>query len=175
MYNTLIRNILRFVGLLALQVLVFDNILIGNYIHPYIYVLYVLLLPFEMPKWHLMLNGFLIGMAVDVFSGTPGLNAAATVFLAFMRPYIIGITSRKSDIEDKNEPSVTEMGAKWFIVYALILIVLHNLLLFWLEAFSIRLLGIVLVEVLLSVPVSLFVIMLIVYIFKPIKKQISKI
>ena len=170
MYNTLIRNILHFVILLIVQVMVFDNLGFGTYIHPYIYVLFVLLLPFDTPKWRLLIDGFLIGMAVDIFNGTPGLNAAATVFLAFSRSFIIGITSRKSDIEGKNAPTVTEMGLQWFAVYALLLLLLHNLVLFWLEAFSIRLLGLVLAETVLSSLVSLLLIIIIIYIFKPLKK-----
>ncbi len=170
MYNTLIRNIIRFIALVVMQVLVFDNIRLGNYIHPYIYVLFIMLLPFDTPKWRLLVEGFVIGMLVDLFNGTPGLNAAATVFMAYMRPYIIGITTRKSDIEDKTAPSVSEMGLQWFLLYGLLLLLLHNLLLFWLEAFSIRLLGTVLLQVLLSAPFSLFVIILIIYVFKPLKK-----
>lgn len=170
MYNKLIRNILRFIALLLMQVLVFDNIRFGNYIHPYIYVLFILLLPFDMEKWKLMMIGFVMGMAVDIFNGTPGLNAAATVFMAYMRPFIIGITTRKSDIEGKSEPSVTEMGAEWFVVYGLLLMLLHNLVLFWLEAFSIKLLGVILLETIMSAPVSLLIILLIIYVFKPIKK-----
>lgn len=170
MYNTLIRNILRFIVLLVVQVLVFDNLGFGTYIHPYVYVLFVLLLPFDTPKWRLLIDGFLIGMAVDIFNGTPGLNAGATVFMAFMRPFIIGITSRKSDIDGKNAPTVTEMGLQWFAVYALLLILLHNLVLFWLEAFSIKLLGLIIAETLLSAPITLLLIILIIYIFKPIKK-----
>ena len=170
MYNTLIRNILRFVILLIVQVMVFDNLQLGSYIHPYIYVLFVLLLPFDTPKWRLLIDAFLIGIAVDIFNGTPGLNASATVLMAFVRPFIIEITSRKSDIEDKYAPTITEMGLQWFVVYALLLLLLHNLVLFWLEAFSFRLLGLVLAETLLSVPVSLLLIIIIIYIFKPVKK-----
>ncbi len=170
MYNTLIRNILRFIVLLIVQVLVFDNLGFGTYIHPYIYVLFVLLLPFDTPRWRLLIDGFLIGLAVDIFNGTPGLNAGATVFMAFMRPYIIGITSRKSDIDGKNAPTVTEMGLQWFAVYALLLILLHNLVLFWLEAFSIKLFGLIIAETLLSAPVTLLLIIIIIYIFKPLKK-----
>ena len=170
MYNTLIRNIFRFVVLLLMQILIFDNIRFGSYIHPYIYVLFVMLLPFEMPQWKLLLSAFLMGMSVDIFSGTPGLNASATVFMAFIRPFIIGITTRKSDLEGKNEPSVTEMGLQWFVVYGLLLLAAHNLVLFWMEAFSIRLLGVVLLETLLSTPISLLIIIVIIYVFKPIKK-----
>ena len=170
MYSPVIRNIIRFISLLMAQVFIFDNIRFGNYIHPYVYMLFVMLLPFETPKWRLILDGFLMGMSIDIFSGTPGLNAAATVFMAYVRPYVINAMTRKSDIEDKTEPSVTEMGVNWFFVYGLLLLILHNLVLFWLEAFSIKLLGIVLLEVLLSAPISLIVIILIIYIFKPIKK-----
>ena len=170
MYNTLIRNILRFVVLLIVQVMVFDNLRLGSYVHPCIYVLFVLLLPFDTPKWRLLIDAFLIGIAVDIFNGTPGLNAAATVLMAFVRPFIIGITSRKSDIEDKDAPTITEMGLQWFAVYALMLILLHNLVLFWLEAFSIRLFGLVLAETVLSSLVSLLLIIIIIYIFKPVKK-----
>lgn len=170
MYNTLTRNILRFVGLLLLQILVFDNIRLGNYVHPYVYVLFVMILPFDTERWKLIINGFLIGFAVDIFCGTPGLNAAATVFMAFLRPFIINVTTRKSDIEGKTAPTVSEMGLKWFFFYALFLLIFHNLLLFWLEAFSVKLLGLVMLEVLMSVPASLFVIILVIYIFQPIKK-----
>lgn len=170
MYYTLIRNIIRFILLLFVQVLAFDNMRLGNFIHPYINVLFVMLLPFDTPKWRLLINGFLIGMAVDIFNGTPGLNAAAMVFMAFIRPNIIGLTTRKSDIEDKTNPSITEMGLKWFIIYGLLLLIVHNFVLFLLEAFSLKLLGLVMLEVLCSVPVSLFLIILIIYVFKPIKK-----
>lgn len=153
-----------------MQVMVFDNLRFGNYIHPCVYVLFIMLLPFDTPKAKLIFNGFLIGIVIDFFSGTPGLNAAATVFMAFIRPFIISITTRKSDIEDKNAPTVTEMGLEWFVLYALILLLLHNLFLFWLEAFSIKLLGVVFLETILSAPISLIVILIIIYIFKPIKK-----
>ena len=171
MYNTLIRNILRFICLVFAQIMIFDNIRFGNFVHPCVYVLFVMLLPFDTPKWRLLIDGFLIGMAIDIFTGTPGLNAAATVFMAFLRPYIIKITTRKSDIDENNTPSISEMGLKWFVVYGLLMLIVHNLVFFWLEAFSVKLIGVVLLEVLLSVPVSLFVMILIMYMFKPIKNK----
>lgn len=170
MYNTLIRNIIRFVILLIIQVLVFNKIHFGNYVHFYVYVLFVMLLPFETPHWRLILDGFLIGFAVDLFNGTPGLNAAATVFMAFIRPSIINITTRKSDVEGKNAPTITEMGLQWFAVYGWLLLLIHNFVVLLLEAFSIKLIGFVLLETLLSASVSLLAIILIIYVFKPVKK-----
>lgn len=170
MPNTLIRNILLFVGLVFLQVMVFDNLHLGLFIHPYVYVLFIMLLPFETPRWSLIVNGFVLGLVIDIFSGTPGLNAAATVLMAYLRPNVINITTRKSDIEGKIAPSVSEMGLAWFMPYMVLLLVIHNYTLFMLEAFSIHLIGLVLLGTLLSVIFSTIVIVLIIYIFKPLKK-----
>lgn len=169
MHNTLIRNILLFVGLVFLQVMILDNLRLDNYIHPYVYVLFVMLLPFETPRQQLMINGFLIGIVIDILNGTPGLNAGATVLMAYLRPNIINMTTRKSDIEGKITPSVSEMGLKWFMPYLVLLLIIHNFTLFMLEAFSIRLIGLVILGTLLSVIYSTIVIVLIIYIFKPIK------
>ena len=170
MRNTLIRNILLFLGLVFLQVMIFDNLRLGSFIHPYVYVLFVMLLPFDTPRWKLIINGFIIGMVIDIFNGTPGLNAAATVLMAYLRPNIINLTTRKSDIDGKTTPSVSEMGMKWFLPYCILLLIIHNFTFFMLEAFTFHLIGLVLLETLTSIIFSSIVIVLIILIFKPIKK-----
>lgn len=172
MNNRLIINFLRFVGLLLLQVLVIDDIRLGYYIHPYVYVLYIFLLPFNIPNWQLLLSGFAMGFAVDLFNGTPGLNASATVFMAFIRPFVINAMTRRNDINENEEPSLDNMGAGRFIVYSLLMLLAHNMLLFMLEAFSFKLFGIVLLQTLLSVLSSLMLIIIILLLFKKNKKKL---
>ena len=171
MNNRLILNTLRFIGLLLLQVLVVDNVRLGYYIHPYVYVLYIFMLPFNIPNWQLLLAGFSMGMAVDLFNGTPGLNAAATVFMSFVRPFVINAMTRRKDINENDEPSLTNMGASRFLVYALILLLVHNMVLFTLEAFSFKLIGVVFLQTLLSACSSLMLIFIILLLFKKTKKK----
>lgn len=172
MNNRLILNFLRFVGLLLLQVLVIDNIRLGYYVHPYVYVLFVFLLPFSIPNWQLLFSGFAMGLAVDLFCGTPGLNAAATVFMAFIRPFVINGMTRRKDINENDEPSLDNMGVSRFLVYSILLLLAHNLLLFMLETFSFRLIGVVLLQTLLSVFSSLILIFIILLLFKKNKKKL---
>ncbi len=172
MNNRLIINILRFIGLLLLQVLVIDNIRLGYYIHPYVYVLFIFLLPFNIKEWQLLFLGFFTGLTVDLFNGTPGLNAAATVFLAFIRPFVINSMTRRKDFNINDEPSLNNMSISWFIVYSLILLTAHNLMLFLLEAFSLKLLGTVLLQTLMSVFSSLMLIFIILLLFKKSNKKI---
>ena len=171
MNNRLILNFLRFVGLLLLQVLVIDNIRLGYYIHPCVYVLFIFMLPFNIPNWQLIFAGFLMGLTVDLFSGTPGLNAAACVFMAFVRPWVIKGIMRRKDISENDEPSLNSMGTNRFVVYSLLLLVVHNLMLFMLEAFSFRLIGVVILQTLLSVFSSLMLIFIILLLFKKTKKK----
>ncbi len=171
MNNRFIINILRFIGLVLLQVLVIDNIRLGYYIHPCVYILFILLMPFNTPKWKLLINGFLIGMTIDLFCGTPGLNAAATVFMAFLRPMVINGMTRRKDINENDEPSLNNMGVSWFLIYASLLLLAHNLLLFLLELFSFKLFHIIIIQTILSVASSILVLFLILMLFKKSNKK----
>lgn len=171
MNNRLIIHILRFIGLILLQVLIMDNIRFDYYIHPCVYVLFIMLLPFNIPKWQLLISGFLCGMTVDLFNGTPGLNAAATVLMAFIRPFVINGMTRRKDINPNDEPSL-DMGISWFFIYSFILLTAHNFLLFTLEAFSFKLIGIIALQTLISVLSSLMLIFIILLLFKKNKKKI---
>lgn len=171
MNNRFIINILRFIGLVLLQVLVIDNIRLGYYIHPCVYILFILLMPFNTPKWKLLINGFLIGMTIDLFCGTPGLNAAATVFMAFLRPMVINGMTRRKDINENDEPSLNNMGVSWFLIYASLLLLAHNLLLFLLELFSFKLFHIIIIQTILSVASSILVLFLILMLFKKSNKN----
>lgn len=172
MNNRLIINFLRFVGLLLLQVLVIDNIRLGSYIHPHVYVLFIFLLPFNIPDLRLLLSGFFMGLAVDLFNGTPGLNAGATVFMAFVRPFVINGMTRRKDINENDEPSLNNMGVSRFMVYSFLLLAVHNFVLFTLEAFSFKVIGVIFIQTLLSVFSSLMLIFIILLLFKKNKKKL---
>ena len=168
--NKTALQIIRFVVLVLLQVLVINHIRLGGYVHPYIYLIFIMLLPFNTPKWQLLVLGFFLGLTVDLFTGTPGLHAGATL-MAFCRPSIISLISGNQKFENITEPNLGQLGGVWFFRYVLCLVLIHHFALFFLESFSFRLIGQVLLRILLSVPVSIFLIMMILYIFKSEKKR----
>ena len=169
--NKTVLQIIRFVVLVLFQVLVINHIRLGGYVHPYIYMLFIMLLPFNTPKWQLLVLGFTLGLAVDLFTGTPGLHAGATTLMAFCRPSIIQLISGNQKFENIPEPNLGQLDGMWFFRYVLCLVFVHHFALFFLESFSFRLIGQVLLRILLSVPVSVFLIMMILYIFKRERKR----
>jgi len=136
MINQITRNIIRLVFLVFFQVAILNNIQLGGYINPFLYVLFILMLPFETPKWLLLISSFLLGISVDMFSDTMGIHAAACVFMAFCRPAVLNLVSSRQDYEPGFQPTIRDFGFKWFFSYSLILVIAHHILLFYLEVFS---------------------------------------
>ena len=131
------KYIVRFLILVLIQVLVFNNIQVSGFINPYFYVLFILLLPFETPKWSLPLIGFLLGISIDLFTQTPGIHASATVLMAFSRPYILSLISPREGYESGSYPRLYYYGLEWFLKYSVILICIHHFFLFYVEIFRI--------------------------------------
>jgi len=138
MINLVSRNIFRFIFLVFFQVFVLNNIQLGGYINPYMYVLFILMLPFETPKWLLLVSSFLLGLFIDMFSDTIGVHAAACVFIAYCRPAVLRVVSSKKEYEPGIYPVIRDLGFRWFFSYSLILVSVHHILLFFLEIFSFR-------------------------------------
>ena len=164
MIKVLPRNIFRFVLLVLMQVFIFNNIQFSGYINPYIYVLFILLLPFETPGWLLLTLAFLLGFSIDILSGTLGMHTAATVFMAFLRPFILQVFSPRDGYEAGTYPRGHYYGFNWFLKYAAILILAHHLVLFYMEIFRFSDFFSTLLRVLLSSIFSLTLIMLSQYI-----------
>ena len=103
---------------------------------PYLYILFILLLPFETPNWLLFFLAFLIGITVDVFNDTLGLHATACSILVLVRILFIRITVQKDNYDSDPEPSLSVMGFRWFFFYALILTLIHHFFLLNFEVFK---------------------------------------
>src|SRR4051812_48129945 len=90
--SNLLKNILRFALFILVQVFVLHKIpALHRFITPYLYFLYILWLPFGIPRISLMLIAFFFGLTLDYFLMTPGLHAAPCVLIAYVRPFIINV------------------------------------------------------------------------------------
>ncbi len=169
MTRTIPLNILRFIILVFIQVLLFNNIQFSGYINPYIYVLFILLLPFETPKWFLLVLGFMMGLVIDLAMNTPGMHTSATVFISFIRPYVLSYISPRDGYEAGSSPTVSYYGLKWFLRYAVTITFLHHFVLFYLEIFRLSSFFNTLLKVIISNVFSLIFILIAQYI--SFKKQ----
>ncbi|MCD6113631.1 MAG: rod shape-determining protein MreD [Bacteroidales bacterium] len=136
--NKYLKYIFLFFFLIFFQILILNNIEISGYINPYFYIIFILILPIETPKWLLLISGFLLGFGIDIFSNTLGLNAFATVLVSFMRPVIINLLINKNDLENIKIPGIKSFRFLTFFIYSLILILIHNFTLFYFDSMKIN-------------------------------------
>lgn len=136
MIKDLGKYVIMFVVLVLVQVLILNNIQVSGLINPYVYILFILLLPFTIPGYFLLGISFLLGLSIDIFNNTPGIHAGATVLLGFLRPAIARLISSREIIEKGNTPNMTQLGFASFLKYTVISVMIHHLFLFFAEAFS---------------------------------------
>lgn len=135
-----IRYIFSFILLLLAQIFVLNNVNLFGIANPYLYVLFIIILPTNTPRYLLLMLAFFLGMFVDMFSNTLGVHAFSTVLAAFVRilaiNHFIPVDEHRGGEQDAIIPSMTSIGVASFIKYSILVVVVHHVSLFFLEAFS---------------------------------------
>jgi rod shape-determining protein MreD len=135
MLRSLVKDSFRFFILIFFQVLILNNINLGGLFNPYLYILFIILLPFEISGWLLLTLSFVTGFSVDYFSHQHGLHTAACVFLGFVRPSVLKYFAPREGYENVVEPNIYIFGFRWFFKYIVICTIIHHVTLFYLEIF----------------------------------------
>lgn len=158
------NSILRYTGslliLIVLQLLIFNNIEFSGYVNPYIYVMFILIVPVAIPSWILLILAFLTGLVIDLFSGTIGVHAFATVMAGYVRPWVLSLNITAEASEPETSPSSYRNGLRWFLIYVVTVVLIHHLALFFVEIFSFRNFFLTLLRVFLSTAATTFFIVL---------------
>lgn len=159
MQSPVIKYTFMFIVLVAVQVLFLNQLQFSGYINPYIYVLFIMLLPLNAPRYAVLLLSFFIGLTIDIFSNSLGVHSFASVFIAYLRPGIIRVITNRE--EDMNEyPGLANTGIYWFLAYTTIMVFVHHTVLFYIEVFTFHNFFSTLYRVFLSSIFSIFVIVL---------------
>lgn len=129
-----ILQIISFFVYLLYQVLILQNVVLFHTAFCFLYVLFLLTLPVDTTPMILMGLGFLMGFSVDLFYESIGLHAMACVTLMYLRNYWLNSITPQGGYDMNSVPSISLNGIQWFLVYALPLVFIHHLILFFVEA-----------------------------------------
>jgi hypothetical protein len=131
----IISNSIRFILLIALQVLLLNQLPL-NRAYIMIYPLAILLLPVFTPRLVVLFLAFFTGITIDAFSNGGGLHTASLTAIGFMRSFVLDTFQPRSGWDKLDVPDVAHQGVTWFFYYSLILFTIHHILYFFLEVFS---------------------------------------
>lgn len=133
--SVLLKNIIRFILFIFIQAFILDKVpLLHQYIKPWLYFLFILWIPFDISKNWLLVISFIFGLTMDYFSQSMGMYAAACVFIAYLRPFILNALLPHEKVEITYfEPSIRSMGFQQYLIYALILTFAHHFIVVLIE------------------------------------------
>lgn len=166
---------IQFILLLFFQVLVLNNIPIEWWSQPssfpvftpYIYPLFLLLLPFETPIPLLILIALIGGGIVDAFMNTPGMHAFALVLIAYIRTNVfVALLPKNLKEYYGTYPSVKTMGWPTFLAYSFFLILIHHTVFIVIELWSFNM-AYLLLKILASVLSTMLLIIAYLLLFSP--------
>lgn len=160
-----IFKIISFFIYLITQALIFNKIVLFGTTYSFIYIGFLLTLPFELAVIPGMLIGLAMGLGMDAFTNTFGLHAAASVLLMYIRPILISSLTPQGGYQTGATPRPNIIGLAWFTSFALPLIFIHHSVVFFVEFGSLDMFFTTLLKVALSTGYSFLLIVVIQYIF----------
>ena len=160
MINRNIKLAMLFIGLVFVQFLFLNDLVLLKYGFCFIYFVFIILLPVETSPMLTIVMAFAIGLIVDLFANTLGVNAGASVFVAFLRPFILKLITPRGGYDSNFEINMIHAGWRWFVFYSFVMIFIHNLTLFSLEAFSFEFIWSILLRTFFSSILTLMILIL---------------
>lgn len=136
MNNRFFTYIILFLACILLQVLVFNHIALFHVAIPVVFIYFLIRLPIDMKLQFVFILAFLIGLIVDIFSDTPGVNALACTLIAGIRKPLYYAYVPKDDVTSRLVPCVAALGITEYIKYLLSFVVIYCFLVFSIEYFS---------------------------------------
>lgn len=133
-----LRYLLFFVILVLVQVLTLNNVHLFGYASPYLYIWFIILLPYATPRYLTLFWGFLLGAILDLMNATPGIHAFATTLAAGVSILALPYFMPHEDERDRVHiiPSMRSLGIGAFVKYSVLIVFVHHFALYAIEAFS---------------------------------------
>lgn len=160
MIKDYLKYIYLFFGLIFLQIFILNNVFWFGYINPQVFLLFLLLLPFEISGASLLILSFFLGLFIDISSNSLGIHTSATLLVGFIRPTVLSLISSRDVYEKGSLPRIKYYGLGWFVKYCLIITFIYTLYLYILQSFSFDHIVEIFVHSLVTTVVTVFIMVL---------------
>ena len=134
---SILGQLANFLCYISLQVVCARSSVLSHTAFCFIYVAFLLLLPWRSTGWaKLLVVGFVVGLLIDALYDSWGLHAFSSVLLVYCRAHLLQAMLPINDYEMATQPTLYNLGLKRFSLFAFILIGIHHIALFSLDAYD---------------------------------------
>lgn len=165
--RTLFTDFLMMFALIALQIFVLNRITFFGKYTPVLYPVFVMFYPFFRNKFQFLALSFLLGLGIDLFLNSGGINAFATTLIAYFRTLIF----RTSTETTTDFFSFQSLQWTQFLFFILSSIFIHQIFVQYIEFFKFSRIFEILLNVVITSLISFVFILIYALIFK-IKQKV---
>ena len=165
--RSIFTDFILMISLAAIQIFLLNRIAVFDKYIPVLYPVFVLFYPFFRNKFVFLGLSFILGLSIDIALGTWGINAFATVTIAYFRTLIF----RTSTETSTDFFSFLTLNWSQFLFFIFLSIFIHQLLVQYLEFFKLNKLFEVFTNVLMTSVVSFIFIFIYAVVFR-IKQKV---
>ncbi|WP_298663374.1 rod shape-determining protein MreD [uncultured Barnesiella sp.] len=154
-----LRYLFLFIVMVLLQVTIGNDIHLFGVAIPFFYIYFILRLPLSLSiNWTLTL-AFVLGLTIDIFSNTPGMNALACVVMAALRKPVLNLYTPRGEDYAEAIPSIRSFGMSLYVRYLLTLSLCFCVVLFLVESLSLLNVGRLILRVVASTALTFLVVL----------------
>lgn len=136
MSKTVLQFSLMFIVMVIAQSVIFNRLVLFSIALAFVFIYFIIKLPVTLGASKVMVLSFLLGLCVDIFSDTPGINSLACTCLGACRHTVLRLYVPREDDVVHRVPSIRTLGAAVFAKYVLTMSLLYCLMVTLIEAFS---------------------------------------
>lgn len=136
MNKTVLYFVAMFVIVLLTQAVAFNNLVLFNCAMAFVFIYMLISLPVTTSTNLALTVGFALGLCVDAFSDTYGLNTLSCTILAFVRKPVFHLYVNHDEDLSGQRLCMRTMGPAAFMKYALTMTLLYCIIVYSIEAFS---------------------------------------
>lgn len=136
MVKTALQFVILYVLMVLTQVIVFNHICLFGYAVPLVYIYVIIKLPVTLNVNWVLTISFLLGLTIDIFSDTQGMNSLACTILGILRKPVLHLYFPREDEMSTPQPSFRSLGVAVYLKYIFSISLIYCTLFFLIETFS---------------------------------------
>lgn len=136
MSKTALNFLVKFVLLVLIQAVIFNNIVLFNVAVAFVFINVIITMPITWNTNVSMVLGFIAGFIVDIFADTLGYNALCCTVLSFVRKPVFHLYVQNDEDLGGQKPCTRTMGTEAYLKYLVTLVSIYCICYFLTEAFA---------------------------------------
>ncbi len=161
----IIKQFVQALLIYLLQVLVFRTTALWDVAACFIYIGFIIQLPFYIPSLGLLFITFAYTFAIDIFFNTPGVHTSAALLIMYVRPSVVRLLSPQGGYDSFESVNIFNMGIQWHAIYAFILILIHTTVVFLIESLGSTHFGVTFLKIISTTMLTLIAVILYQFLF----------